>query len=113
MSMFILRCFGAAKEVLQNSTLICTTAPWSWQLHGDLELGCLAEKVARVIRVQLWSHTKQGLRLWFFRFRTYTTHGPKIGAEAILALINIYIYIYIYTLAICPCVATGEKHSSN
>ena len=33
----------AAKEVLQNSTYICTTAPWSWQLHGVLELGCLAE----------------------------------------------------------------------
>ena len=33
---------GVAKEVLQNSTSICTTAPWSWQLQRVLELGCLA-----------------------------------------------------------------------
>jgi hypothetical protein len=32
----------SAKEVLQNSTPICTTAPWSWQLHRVLELGVLS-----------------------------------------------------------------------
>jgi len=50
--------FGAAKEVLKNSTSICTTAPWSWQLHGVLELGCLARKLAGVAGVQLQSHAK-------------------------------------------------------
>ena len=52
---------GAAKEVLQNSTSICTTAPWSWQLHGVLELGCLAGKLAGVAGVQLQSHAKHPL----------------------------------------------------
>jgi len=53
---------GAAKEVLQNSTSICTTAPWSWQLHGVLELGCLAGKLAGVAGVQLQSHAKHPQR---------------------------------------------------
>ena len=34
--------FGATKEVLRNSTSICTTAPWSRQLCRVSELGCLA-----------------------------------------------------------------------
>ena len=50
---------GVAKEVLQNSTPICTTAPWSWQLQGVLELGCLAGKLVGVAGVQLQSHAKQ------------------------------------------------------
>ena len=53
---------GAAKEMLQNSTSICTTAPWSWQLHRVLELGCLAGKLAGVAGVQLQSHAKHPLR---------------------------------------------------
>jgi hypothetical protein len=53
MSRFILDGFGAAKEVLQNSTSICITPPWSWELHGVLELGCLARKLAGVAGVQL------------------------------------------------------------
>jgi len=52
---------GAAKEVLQNSTFICTTVPWSWQLHGVLELRCLARKLAGVAGVQLQSHAKHAL----------------------------------------------------
>ena len=52
---------GAAKEVLQNSASICTTAPWSWQLHRVLELGCLAGKLAGVAGVQLQSHAKHPL----------------------------------------------------
>jgi hypothetical protein len=59
----ILDGFGAAKEVLQNSTSICTTAPWSWQLHGVLELRCLARKMAGVAGVELWSYAKQGLNI--------------------------------------------------
>jgi len=53
--------FGAAKEVLQNYTPIYTTAPWSWQLHGVLELVCLAGFFARVGGVVEWSHAKQAL----------------------------------------------------
>ena len=52
---------GVAKEVLQNSTPICTTAPWSWQLQGVLELGCLAGIFAGVAGVLEWSHAKQAL----------------------------------------------------
>ena len=54
---------GVAKEVLQNSTPICTTAPWSWQLQGVLELGCLAEIFAGVAGVLEWSHAKQALNV--------------------------------------------------
>ena len=54
---------GVAKEVLQNSTPICTTAPWSWQLQGVLELGCLAGIFAGVAGVLEWSHAKQALNL--------------------------------------------------
>ena len=54
---------GVAKEVLQNSTPICTTAPWSWQLQGVLELGCLAGIFAGVAGVLEWSHAKQALTL--------------------------------------------------
>ena len=72
---------GAAKEVLQNSTSICTTAPWSWQLHGVLELGCLAGKLAGVAGVQLQSHAKhplsvsssRGMRKLEKRFEAHTT----------------------------------------
>jgi len=60
---------GAAKEVLQNSTSICTTAPWSWQLHGVLELGCLAGKLAGVAGVQLQSHAKHPLNISLFKLQ--------------------------------------------
>jgi hypothetical protein len=64
MTRFIFDGFRAAKEVLKNSTLICTASPWSWQLHGDLELGCLFEKLVGVVVVQLWSHAKHLLSLY-------------------------------------------------
>ena len=54
---------GVAKEVLQNSTSICTTAPLSWQLQGVLEPGCLAGIFAGVAGVLEWSHAKQALYL--------------------------------------------------
>jgi hypothetical protein len=42
--------------VLQNSTSICTAAPWSWQVHEGLELRCLARKLDGAPEVHLWSH---------------------------------------------------------
>ena len=47
--------------MLQNSIPIYTTAPWSWQLHGILELGCLAVFFIGVAGVVEWSHPKQAL----------------------------------------------------
>ena len=43
----------------------CSKTPPSFalQLHGVLELGCLAEKLAGVAEVQLQSHAKQALYL--------------------------------------------------
>jgi len=53
MSRSIFEGIGAAKEVLQNFKPICTTAPELGELHGVLELGCLAKKLVGVGGVQL------------------------------------------------------------
>jgi len=61
MSRSIFEGIGAAKEVLQNFKPICTTAPELGELHGVLELGCLAKKLVGVGGVQLQSRVKQTL----------------------------------------------------